>query len=593
MKRIAIFLLLCAAVVFPFSIDSYYNHAEIMPDGSVRVHEDINFTLEKQYNEGFRSIRPADFDDLSDIVLTGVKVDGKASESFTQMNGDDAEIVWKDTHEGVNEVELDYILKDRAEVWDDYGRVCYEHFGANWPVPAAAFRSRMDLPQESLGRTVHFEIYSEKKGTAELDNLSVHVSIDDVPPGNFVGGCYLFPKDAVNSTKRMDGSALDILQDERKAYGSASILTPELPTPFFFCCIPGTALLMIAAAAALTQGHGRKRMPENILPPSEEDPAVVAAIVRNDFPEKDVAAATILDLINRGVMDIVELEKKGEDSATVQRQRTILMLRKTTGIKPHEKALIDMIFDGQKEVELDERAKKLDAIGSQSEAQKTSVSKNMESFLLGAKAKATAKGGWLDDPAGNRAGLAVFFAMFAFFIGIFSFVWSISEYDNYAYYGQLWMLWAIIGSIPVGGLAYLALAYSYATPKPLKGREEEFERWDAFSRAVGSSRLKEYPPASVAIWGRILVYATVLGMADKVRNHLSELDSFSLRRIESMDAVRRSSYVFYASSVAANNLASSGNRSGYTGSSSGSSGGWSSGGGGGFSSGSSGGGGFR
>ncbi len=113
--------------------------------------------------------------------------------------------------------------------------------------------------------------------------------------------------------------------------------------------------------------------------------------------------------------------------------------------------------------------------------------------------------------------------------------------------------------------------------------------------AIKASRLKEYPPASAVIWDDIIVYATVLGLAEKVEKHLSELKAFDIRKIERIDKVRTSVFTYYVAAHSVSNLSKYGRRSGPRSSggfSSASSGGWS-GGGGGFSGGSSGGGGFR
>ncbi len=593
MLKALILLALVSSASFAFSIDSYYNHVSVLPNGDLKVTEDINFTLEKQYNQGYRQIRAEDAPSPDYVELQSVKVDGTEVGGYVDTYDGQTEVVWNVTHEGKNEVELQYVLKDRAEEWDDYARVCYEHFGANWPSPATLFRSAFDFPPSSAGRTVHFQIYSAKEGNASLDNLTVSTEIHDVPAGVYVGGCYLFPKDAVNTSRVMNGSAFAVLQDERSYYGSQAILAPEPPMPFGYCCIPAAVLLVLAAVSSFFR-PGPRKMEESILPPSDhEEPAVAAAIVRNVFPEKDILAATILDLIDRGNMDIVELEKKGADAATVDRERTVLLLKKTDGLKPYEKAVVDMIFEGKKEAVLDDKAKEWDGIRSQSLAKQTSAAKYMDTFTSGARDSVYARGDWLENSASNRGGIVVFFAMFAIFIGIFVWVWAMTEYDNYAYANELWLLWATLASLPIGGVAFAIVGYRYALPRPIKGHEDEFASWQAFERGVKASRLKEYPPSSVAIWGRILVYATALGMADKVKKHLSELDSLTAKRLESMDSVRRSSYVYYASGIAASNLAAYGNRAGASSVSSGSSGGWSSGGGGGFSSGSSGGGGFR
>jgi uncharacterized membrane protein len=136
------------------------------------------------------------------------------------------------------------------------------------------------------------------------------------------------------------------------------------------------------------------------------------------------------------------------------------------------------------------------------------------------------------------------------------------------------------------------LVFIYLKPEVPKRFEKKYAKWAAFERALKSSRIKEHPPSSVVIWGKILVYATALGMTSRVKEHLSELDKLTLKRIEDMDQVRIVSYTFYSSAIRVSNLSKHGSRKGKGGFSKSSSGGWSSGGGG-FSGGSSGGGGFR
>lgn len=94
--------------------------------------------------------------------------------------------------------------------------------------------------------------------------------------------------------------------------------------------------------------------------------------------------------------------------------------------------------------------------------------------------------------------------------------------------------------------------------------EEKFERWDVFARGLKSSRISEYPPSSFHIWGRILVYATALGMADKVRAHLSELDDLTLKYVEEMEGIGRSTTLVYASASGLRNLSKHGSRGGYS-----------------------------
>ncbi len=570
MRGIILFLVLFSAS-FAFTIESYHNEVKVLPNGDLQVFENITFMLEKQYNEGYRSIRPADAPTTSSVLIDSVQVNGKLANSNKQVYGEQVEIYWTDTYEGKNVVELRYRLTDKVEIFNDYARVCYEHFGANWQSTAKEFSSKMTLPDSASGTDMHFEIYSAKKGNAYTDGLSIVSEIDNVPSGNYVGGCYLFDRNSVTSENLVNGSAYEILTDERKSYGSEEVLVPG--GEWQCVCLPLVLIALIAAAYMFVKKR-RNKLPESILPPAKENPAVVAAIVRNSKSEKQILAATLLDLINRGFIDIVELEKKGETSATIKRERTILIKKKDKGLAKHELAVMDMLFNDKKEVDLDAMAEELKTI-STTKAKAHHVPKALKTFNSEVD-DLLAKKSLLDDAESlsTKKGLLATFGfmglVFLFMCAGIDALYGLSYYLDLENYAEAAYIITLIGAFLVfGGYAL----YKALQPRAPAGFEKEFEEWDAFARGLKSSRIKEYPPSSVAIWGEILVYATALGLADKVKKHLSELDEITLHRLEELDKIRETSLPMFVYARQTSNLKTYGNRQGF---SSRSSGGWSS-----------------
>ena len=594
-----IFLIIISTAIFSFSIDDYYTKATVQTNGDLKVYEKITFTLEKVYNEGYRSIRNEDYENIDNIHVDYVSVNGNQIPFTTDLNGRNAEIVWKKTYLGKNVVELNYTLKDRVQLYDDFAKVCFEHYGSNWPVSAANFKSIIQLPEETRGKDMHFEVYSTKQGNAYIDDLSIVIEMKNVPSGNYIGGCYLFDKNATTTSRTVSGSAYEILKNERKIYDSETILSPsnkdESASPF--CCLPVLIIAIIAAVFAYKKDKEKHLLPENIIPSEKEEPAIVSLIATNSYSEKDILAATILDLINKGIVDIIELEKKGDRGAEIKRERTILILKKNNAtLKPHEKAVVDMIFSNSKEVDLDQMAKEYDKIKTKAEAANLPVTVNFKKFQVEIDNLLKTRKLFDKKDTGNIKTTVLFLLVFfSIPFGGFLVISSISSaLDSKNILDTILFLVMDLGII---GFATYAVKKLFE-PGPFKGFEDKFNKWDAFVRAVKASRLKEYPPASTVIWGEILVYATALGLAIKVHKHFSELDSLITQRMEKLQTVTLGTYSYYGSALALNNLARYGNRSGPNSSgrggfSSGSSGGWSSGGGGGFSGGSSGGGGFR
>jgi len=600
MKRVAFLLtfLFLFSAVNAFSIISYENNAEVLSNGDLNVYEKMTFDLDQVYSEGYRSIRAWDFDSLDGITVHSVKVNGNNVQYMKVMNGENAEIIWKKTYLGQNIVELNYTLSNRVELFDDYARVCYEHYGANWPVSAQSLTARMKLPERTRRTTMHFQIYSQKMGDAYVDDLTIVTEMENVPSGNYVGGCYLFFKKAVNTTKIRSGSAYEILQDERESYGSVSMLEPDFLDMLCASIFPFVFLGLLVFAYRNREKKEKEHVyPENILPPEKEEPSVVSVLMRQELANKDILAATILQLISRGVIDIVELEKKGAASGTLSKERTILIYKKKNAkLKDYEHAVIAMLFEKGDEVDLDKMAKEFDEVKKKRDAKKVKAVKNIKRFNKEIE-KILKKGNVysLIGKKSERIAVGMVFFFFAFFALCFTsaFVINVSE----TFMAEENFLGFFIFGASVLGIIILALYLlnDYIAPKAPKTLKTKFEKWAGFVRAVRASRLKTYPPASAIIWDDIIVYATALGMADKVKKHLSELKSFDIERFDRLDEIRLASCAYYTSAYRLNLLATYGSRSGPRrsgGFSSSSSGGWSSGGGG-FSGGSSGGGGFR
>ncbi len=492
------------SISFPFSIDSYQSNAVVLHNGDLLLNEEISFTLEKQYNEGYRSIRPADYTTLENIQVHSVSVNGEPVPYYTQEYEGNGEIVWTKTFEGRNVVELNYTLKNRVELWDDYAKICFEHYGANWKVPAKTFNSKMKLPEASRGKEMHFEVYSAKKGDAHIEDLEILISENNVPSGNYIGACYLFDKSAVTTNRTVSGSAFEILKDEREAYNSETLFGPEDSFPCAPCCFPVFLVLLVIAGYIAQQRPKFEKLSPSLFPPYSEQPVVVSALMRGKYEEKDILASTILELINKGVIDILELEKKGYSGQKINREHTILFLKTSSKkLAPHEKTVVDLIFNGgkTKEVDLDAMAEKFDALQNKTEAKNTHISTKLDEFKQ--QITDVLKEKKLYKPTKEHKEKTQFVtsvSIFALlFIGFFSLplLFGLAEFStylfsigNYAYLAYLFI--GIMGTVS----AIAVLIYYFFLPNIPKGWEKKYAQWNAFSDAVKSSSLKEEPPSA-------------------------------------------------------------------------------------------------
>ncbi len=565
------FLLIFNVEAASFSIQDYHSQLNILQNGDLHVHETITFILPHTYNEGYRTIRAEDFNTINNIQLTSATVNAQTVPATTALNGKNAEIIWHKTFTGTNLVDLDYTLKNRVEVYDDFAKICYEHFGANWQTAAQTFSSTITFAEQTRGKDFHFQIYSPTPKQAHIEDLSVIINANNVQPGDYIGGCYLFDKNATTSTNFKTGSAYRFLQDERKAYGSSRLLTP-LDLSYYTLIFPFTFFIALVITSFLFLKREKlTNSAENIIPPSEEDPLLAALFAKGSYTEKDILAATILNLVRKNFIELIDYEKNN----------TILILKKINKhLTKEEKAVINLLFSKKKEVNLDQLAEELEKINTKREAKPILDQLNL--FTASVKDRLNQNNfQTILAKTNERKVIAILIAILSIPFFIFSQTLLSLSHNPYFLIGEI----SILGTI---GCVILMIILLFQPPF-LKEYKIEQIKWRIFAATLKKSRLKEYPPASIAIWGEILVSATALGLASKVNQHLSELDTLLAQRVTKLQGLNTSAYRFYGVSYQIHTLYTPGNRQGF---SSRSSGGYSSGGGG-FSGGSSGGGGFR
>jgi len=104
----------------------------------------------------------------------------------------------------------------------------------------------------------------------------------------------------------------------------------------------------------------------------------------------------------------------------------------------------------------------------------------------------------------------------------------------YITYTILWPLFYNPDNFPSNFVSFsllvlgLSLIFSIVVPQKLFDQwtpygKEYYERWMAFKRYIDDfSLIKEYPPDSIKLWNKYLVYATALGSAEGVRKAMEK-----------------------------------------------------------------------
>ena len=241
-------------------------------------------------------------------------------------------------------------------------------------------------------------------------------------------------------------------------------------------------------------------------PPTDDPPFFVNAIMGGTF--KDVGLvdtkafqATIMDLINRGKLSVeTEINEKNK-------QRTYLVAKSTDGLADYESDLISILRRYEEDGRIDLKHMEL-SLYVKSEARYFRGRFNSWGHLLYSNYLTDdVKAEYFEDKGSK---LFKFFAYGGLILSVILFLYCLmfNQMEPLPWVIALFILSSVLICIPS------AFAGHYTK----KGKIFK-ERWNNFKKYLKDfSMMEEYPPESVAVWNKYLVYATALGVADKVSN---------------------------------------------------------------------------
>lgn len=589
MKKI-IFLLLFVSLIFSksYEIDEYNVEITIDENGKTTIFENIKVAFYGNFEEGWRDIPLEDIEKLENIENVWVEVN-ELPVPFEVENVGDARIHWYyETSGGTDRILLGFELENAVKKYNDGALFCWTLLGDSWGTTTDHLNAKITLPEGADEDQVNAKMYYPSgSGQVDVNENNIEIDVYNIASGDYVGMCLVFDKNSVDILPQnsYDGSVYD---SER--------LKDDQGIKWYLCL--GTPILGIIALIGCWLKYGKdnvKSLQPSVLPPSNISPAILPGLMNeNDVFRTETIAGTIIDLISKGYLGIQELEKTREvkmfGDSNLKKDRTILILKKRDNkLNKHEKTIIDMIFGtDEKKVDLDElietaQGKELKLDGKKMTKERKKKLKEMRKKT---KKRLIANYGKFKDHItkeikkqkffdNSGVGIVILLGILFFFAGFIAFLF----FDVYE----------LFVGVPVAILFWLStVVMKRRNPEWI----DEYSEWKGFENAVSGTLIKENSPSSVVVWERILAYATVLGKANKVMNHMNELrilSTLGIKKLRRMDT-RLHRFNRYVSAAYASRYMSRSSGGGIHiggGTSS-----WSSSGGG-FSSGRTGGGGFR
>ncbi|WP_048190253.1 DUF2207 domain-containing protein [Methanobacterium sp. SMA-27] len=496
----------------------------VQSDGTLHVVETIHYSFSGTYNGIYRDIPVTSPQQLTNIKVsadgayTSYKlIDQGTTKRIQVYLYSDAAKTTPITNRNVN-VTVEYDFLHGIKSYNDIAELQYQLVGTSWAVDIGQVVANIHL-NSSTGVQYWLNPPYFAAGSS-WDNNTLHVTSTNVPSGQYFEVRMVIPKNQfaanpVNANIINQNGLNEILKIQNDYQNSLNFKTAmyEILAVLMFLAlfIPFFIYLRFGREPKIDY---RAEYERDI--PTDDPPAIVNAICGPGFskkvgvPDMDGFKATIMDLINRKYF-ILQNHPSDKDGYGADGSMFLKVNPEQDSSKLKRFELNVMNFLTQFE---EDGVISMDAI-SDDLSNRESAKSFRETYMGWVD---NIKNQFLNDSELNNffnkkgdtyikifggLGLAVSIIVF-----IFALMDSLPAADI-----------ALVMSIVLGVVAIISLIL----PEKIAGQwttygEEYDAKWNNFKKYIQDfSLIKEYPPESIVIWNKYLVYATALGAADAVR----------------------------------------------------------------------------
>ena len=517
-RIVIIFVVFISMVSSAFSsasyrIDDLRIRAEIKKDGSVLVTEQVLYSADKingiLYNvdaKGYGELKNLNvFYEENGEFIPAVKQRGSQRGNFT-VSEDDRLYKIKLYYPLRNEREyfaVRYILPQGVTVYKDTAQFNRKMVGENWEKSIRNVQVTVELPEEISKEKIYAFGHGPLTGNVEiLNGREIKYTLENYYPGEFLETNILFPKELVSEINKKyikNKNAFSEIMKMEKNFAEEANRERDRAVK-----IMGLKWLVFGAAACwiifvgtfiyLKNGKRYKvKAPYGEYfreLPDDYTPAVAGAVVSRTAIKPEHLFATVMDLVRKDFLELIE-----EENQTILRRTEE---RDFTSLKPYEKYVLDWYIND---------------MGDGMEV----VLENVEKYISGsrnAKKFYSKYQVWYKGVADDLKNLGIVKAkskkiptLLGVFTGFLMFPGGVFMAQKF---GEPKFMIFTFGAIPF-------IIFSGSKRKLSLEAEEAYARWSAFKKfLVDYSNLEEAKTASIHIWEHYFVYAVALGVAEKV-----------------------------------------------------------------------------
>lgn len=503
-----------------YSIKAINTDLFLKEDGAIHVKETIHYSFKGTWHGITRRIPLKDAQSIQNLNVSAEGAyPGSAYIDSTIENGNNVQNIkvylYSDptltepiTDKNVT-VTFEYDAINVLKFYNDITELHYKIIGEGWKVPIEQTNTRIHLPGKEGVKYWFNPPYYLKD--SKWQNNTLEATTGAIPAGQYFEVEMAMPREYF-AAKPSNGTiinqkALPIIERKQKEYQEDLAFKNTL---YSFI----GALLIIASFTPILiyLKYGREPKIDYSAEyereiPSNDPPALVNAIYTSKVlknigePDMNGFKATIMDLIDRNYLK-VETKTEGKD------KKTFLKINKDLkGLEDFEMDVIRFLrrFRKNNLIALDEIPKKLSDRETALEFQEIyeSWKDHLKKRFINNK---------IDEIFINKgAKYMKIFSITGVILAIIVAYFTISDplpFARLPFYASIILAASSITSILL--------------PEDIPGHwtvqgKEYVEKWKNFKKYLKDfSLIKEHPPESVKIWNKYLVYATALGIADKV-----------------------------------------------------------------------------
>lgn len=503
----------------------------VQRDGSLDVTEQLRYRFsDHSFSGAFRDIALQPGVTLKRIGVRDGKLGDYEAGGNTQLGSrdrpgrfgvarlqdDGIRVVWhySGQHGGWRDFEISYRALGVTKAYDDVVLVEWALWGDQWEFTLKELTGLLRLadPVRGDGRPLQTWVRPAKlRATADQKGAGTLVSAERIPSGTQVVVAAMYPRDAfaaqmvaadVESGNGRERVTTD--QDERSS-GAAGALagwvwTNSIPIALVLLALTALAIARLVVRARELPASAPRHIPE---PPEPASPVVAYGLAHEGRYDEAVVLAVLLDLVDRGHYTSAPGPADPDDPR--DDQLDLVLSVPPEGQRPQSSELASY----EKEV----RSFFDDLIGDTPaplSAMKDRIPKHSDTWRqrwasMNKELRAAAKSEleWDLDLRPQRAVIGVLAALAFVLLGIFCWVRARD------------LAVALPGMVLA--LAVVLVASGNALRRMAPATRERQARWESFARWTKDfPRLHDDPPATLALWKKILVFGVAFGTAKAV-----------------------------------------------------------------------------